>query len=371
MQLNELRQQIVKPTLLLDRTRARTNIARMVEKAKENQVHLRPHFKTHQSAVIGEWFRELDIQKIAVSSLDMALYFADHGWMDITVAFPVNIRQLGTIQDLASRITLNLVFEDRETAASLDRQLESLVVGWIKIDAGYRRTGIYWEQTAEIQDMCRQIAASHHIRLAGILTHAGDTYHAMSKPEVVERYNRNIQRMNSVRHAMKKAGFELDISVGDTPGCSLAPDLGQVDEIRPGNFIFFDLAQLSIGSCGQENIAVAMVCPVVASHTDRQQLVIHGGAIHFSKEYLVDNSGRKFYGYLVPLEPPGWGSIIKEGQLVSISQEHGLVEFRDSLMNNIKVGDLVAILPVHSCLTANLMGQYLTLDGQTIKMARY
>ncbi len=371
MQHSALLEQIVKPTLLLDRARATNNIARMVKKADKNRVSLRPHFKTHQSAVVGEWFHEFGIEKITVSSLDMALYFADHGWRDITVAFPVNIRQLQTINDLADRIILNLVFEDPRTAATLDSLLASPINAWIKIDAGYHRTGISWEKTTEILDICRQIAASRHIRLIGILTHAGDTYHARSEQEVIERYSISVQRMNGVRQTLQHEGCEVVISVGDTPGCSLTPDLGNVDEIRPGNFVFFDMAQWSIGSCNQEDIAVVMVCPVVASHPDRQQLVIHGGAIHFSKEYLTDNSGQKFYGYLVRLEPPGWGSIIDDARLVSISQEHGVIDAGKSLMKDTKVGDLVGIIPVHSCLTANLMGRYLTLNGEMIEMARF
>lgn len=371
MQKPELLQQIVKPTLILDSERARNNIARMVKKAAENKVSLRPHFKTHQSAIIGNWFRDIGIEKITVSSLDMALYFANHGWLDITVAFSVNIRQLQTINELAGRVKLNLVFEDLDSVLIVDRQLGSAINAWIKIDTGYHRTGINWGKTAKILEICRQITASHNIRLSGILTHAGDTYHARSKQDVVDRYSLSVQRMHETRLALQHEEFDVAISVGDTPGCTLSPDLGKVDEIRPGNFIFFDLAQWFIGSCNQENIAVALACPVVARHPDRGQLVIHGGAIHFSKEYLVDKSGEKLYGYLVPLDQRGWGAIIKDSRLVSISQEHGLIDVGESLMNDTKVGDLVAILPVHSCLTANLMGRYLTLDGEEIDMARY
>ena len=49
---------IVKPTIVLDELRVRSNIRRMAHRARQNQVRFRPHFKTHQSAAIGEWFRE-------------------------------------------------------------------------------------------------------------------------------------------------------------------------------------------------------------------------------------------------------------------------------------------------------------------------
>ena len=86
--------QIDQPTLVVDEMITRRNIERMVTRAHKNNVSFRPHFKTHQSAEVGEWFREKGVNKITVSSVEMAEYFALHGWQDITIAFSINIRQL-------------------------------------------------------------------------------------------------------------------------------------------------------------------------------------------------------------------------------------------------------------------------------------
>ena len=59
---------IQKPTLVLNEERARANITRMAEKARANGVRLRPHFKTHQSAAIGDWFEAAGVRCITVSS---------------------------------------------------------------------------------------------------------------------------------------------------------------------------------------------------------------------------------------------------------------------------------------------------------------
>ncbi|RMG79679.1 MAG: alanine racemase, partial [Bacteroidetes bacterium] len=88
---------LTQPVPLLQSDICRANIRRMVGKARKNGVRLRPHFKTHQSAEIGEWFRAEGVSQIAVSSLVMAEYFAGAGWSDITVAFPVNILEIETI----------------------------------------------------------------------------------------------------------------------------------------------------------------------------------------------------------------------------------------------------------------------------------
>ncbi|PKP10843.1 MAG: alanine racemase, partial [Bacteroidetes bacterium HGW-Bacteroidetes-4] len=45
-----------------------------------------------------------------------------------------------------------------------------------------------------------------------------------------------------------------------------------------------------------------------------------------------------------------------------ISQEHGIVNVPAHLMHEFKVGDLIYIVPVHSCLTANLLGEPYFID---------
>jgi len=105
--------QITKPTLLLDEKKAQHHIANMAAKAQKANVRFRPHFKTHQSAAVGSWFRDYGVSAITTSSVDMAVYFADHGWQDITIAFPLNLRQSRQIAQLAKRVTLHLTFRNR------------------------------------------------------------------------------------------------------------------------------------------------------------------------------------------------------------------------------------------------------------------
>ena len=87
---------LTQPTLILDEARCKANIRHMCRKANDQGVVLRPHFKTHQSKIIGRWFGDMGIDKITVSSVGMARYFAEDGWKDITIAFPVNVRRFST-----------------------------------------------------------------------------------------------------------------------------------------------------------------------------------------------------------------------------------------------------------------------------------
>jgi D-serine deaminase-like pyridoxal phosphate-dependent protein len=140
-----------------------------------------------------------------------------------------------------------------------------------------------------------------------------------------------------------------------------------IDEIRPGNFVFYDVMQFALGSCKLEDISVAVVCPVVAIHHNRQEAIIYGGAVHLSKEQaLLPPNPETLFGLVVNWDGKSWNICNLLGKVSSLSQEHGIIKLTQQGCN-LKPGDLVAVLPVHSCLTANLMRKYLTLDGESIE----
>lgn len=357
---------IEKPTLLLDPETARRNIRRMAEKARRNGVRFRPHFKTHQSAEIGEWLRDEGVEAITVSSVDMAGYFARHGWEDITIAFPANLRQTAALQALAQQVRLGLLVESAQAARFLSARLPAAVDVWIKVDAGSSRTGLSWERPEAVCELAMEIRSLPGLRLRGLLTHAGHTYQARGAAEVRRRYSESVGRMAALREALERAGVAgLEISVGDTPGCSLCEDLGEVDEIRPGNFVFYDAQQLAIGACAAGDVAVALACPVVSLHAERNELVIYGGAIHLSKDTLPVGE-QAAYGLVALPEAGRWGPPLEGAFVRGLSQEHGMVHMPPEHLARVQVGELVCVLPAHSCLTVQAMRDYLTLDGRVI-----
>lgn len=358
---------IKKPTLLLNRQRAMANIERMAHKARSSGVTFRPHFKTHQSAGIGEWFGDFGVKAITVSSLDMATYFAAHGWRDITVAFPANVREMDTINELADRIDLGLLVESTETMSFLRQHLKSPAGIWIKIDVGHRRTGIGWDQLDRVLEVAQQADDAELLELRGVLTHSGHSYGARSREQIEKVYLETVQRAKHVADALRSAGLRnVLVSVGDTPTCTLVDDLSEVDEVRPGNFVFYDAMQLDLGVCSEDDVAVAVGCPVVARHEERQELIIYGGAVHLSKESIRRPDGTLVFGYVALPSEDGWGPVIPDAYVSSLSQEHGTVRLSDEAFGELRIGDLVMVLPVHSCLTVNLLKVYQTLDGERI-----
>ncbi|MEM6699208.1 MAG: alanine racemase, partial [Bacteroidota bacterium] len=178
---------ITVPTLLLDKERCLKNLERMQQKALASQVEFRPHMKTPQSNGVGEWLRGKGITKIATSSLRMAVYYAKGGWKDITVAFPINVLEIDLINELAASIQLNILVESVESVQQVAKNLQQEVGVFIKIDAGYRRTGLAVGKMSTIRAVVNSISNIPKMTFKGFLMHAGHTYQTKNNLEKVKQ----------------------------------------------------------------------------------------------------------------------------------------------------------------------------------------
>ncbi len=370
--LQDLPFHIEKPTLIVDKQKAFKNIKKIADKAQKSGVRLRPHFKTHQSATIGEWFREFGVSQITVSSVDMAFYFAEYGWNDITIAFPVNIHQIGRIDELADKIILNVLVESVEVADCLSDGLKNNVKAWINIDIGHHKAGIDWNESETIIDVAHHLRAAKLCQLHGVLTHAGHSYDERSRDGLKRIYKEAVDRMNTVRAMLSENGYHnLEISSGDTPCCSIIEDYSDVDEMRPGNFIFYDLSQREIGSCTGAELSLAVACPVVAKQETGKELVTYGGAVHLSKDFIKRDDNSLYFGRLISWEGGGLGDVVDSSTVSKIYQEHGIVEVDEATFHNTAIGDFVFIAPVHSCLSVNELRHYVTNNGEEHSCGSY
>jgi len=358
------------PHLLLNTEIARSNISRMLTKCKDNNIVYRPHFKTHQSAEIGELYRELGVDCITCSSFKMASYFADNGWTDITVAITVNQYYADDINALASKINLNILVEDVAVINELEAQITSPVGLFIKIDAGYHRTGVDVEDFDQIKKLLGALKLCKNLIFIGFLGHAGNTYDARGKEQIIDLATPAMHQFVALKVFLKDEFPLMQLSWGDTPSCSVLEHFEGIDELRPGNMVFYDYVQSIIGSCELPDIAVCMKVSVIAVHPKRNQVIVHCGAVHLSKDRVELPDGTISFGKVVEIDGNSWDINKEVGEVIALSQEHGTIRVGDDLMHSIKPGDTLAILPVHSCLTVNLMKEMYTNSGQKITCMR-
>ena len=94
--------------------------------------------------------------------------------------------------------------------------------------------------------------------------------------------------------------------------------------------------------------------------------MLYGGAVHLSRESLTREDGVRVFGYVALPTGDGWGPLLPGAYVSALSQEHGVVHVGDDVLGGLRIGDILMVLPVHSCLTANLLKRYVTLDGVTL-----
>ena len=360
-------EKISSPTLLIDEKICRNNFRRMSEKASRHHMKLIPHFKTPQSRAIGKWAKDFGIEEITVSSVKMAEYLSGQGWKNIHIAFPFNILETKRLNTLAGKQNVSVQLVNEKVAYHLANNLEHSVGFFIEIDAGYGRTGVQANNRNAIDAILSAAKASDKLHFKGFYIHPGHSYYNDANVEKI--YEETRTALHGLKESYRAQYPGLVTRVGDTPGCSKMEDFGDIDEMGPGNFIFYDLVQESLGSCRKEDIAVALAVPVVDINYSKGEILVHGGGVHLSKDVLPEGNEGKNFGEVVLLEENGWTIPAERSYLKSISQEHGIIKASDELLSKVKIGDVLGILPIHSCMTADCMKGYLSISGEKLDHA--
>jgi D-serine deaminase-like pyridoxal phosphate-dependent protein len=360
-------QDVKTPALLLDAGRVRRNAARMAARVGGMGARLRPHVKTHKCVEVARIQTEGGAGGVTVSTLAEARAFAAHGFRDITYAVPVEPGKFAEVCEL-SRLCerLSLITDDAAVPGPLDEAARRAGVTldlFLKVDCGYHRCGVE-PARPEAFEIPRLISDARCLRFAGILTHAGHSYHARTREELLGIAARERDSMTEFAARLRSEGLEVPcVSIGSTPTITQVEHLDGVDEARPGNYIFFDAFQATLGSCAFEDCALTVLAAVVHRDRDRRKVVLDAGAIALSKDRgAVDLDSSCGFGRVLDLDGVDTGLRVE-----SLSQEHGAVMVEDeATLERLRVGTRVRVLANHSCLTAAQHSHYHVLEGDRV-----
>ncbi len=354
-------QDLATPALLLDRTRLTANCARMARRMTEAGIDLRPHLKTAKSAEVAKLACAGHFGGVTVSTLREARYFLEAGIADITYAVGIVPAKFAPAFDLTARgARLSVLLDSLPVARALvdyAASRQETLAALIEIDSGGARAGLL-PDAVELLEIAAALQGSKGIAFCGLLTHAGHSYHAQSIEEV-RRIARQ-ERDGIVRAAerLRAAGFACPVvSAGSTPTATHGDDFSGLTEMRPGVYVFQDLDQVALGSCGLEDIALSVLTSVIGHNRHCGHLLLDAGGLALSK----DISATEFdpatgYGLLTDLE----------GQLLSpqlavrdVHQEHGIVPLPDpALFDRFPSGSKLRVLPNHACMTGAAYDAY-------------
>jgi D-serine deaminase-like pyridoxal phosphate-dependent protein len=342
------------PALLLHREVLQRNCDRMRAKARESGVFFRPHVKTHKTVEVGRIQHGGHAGPITVSTLAEAEYFARDGFRDITYAMPIAPEKLPRATALAQQIDrLNILIDNEVTLRAVEEH-GAIFDAFLKVDCGYHRAGVDPDSPDSVR-LAMAMARSEHVRFQGILTHAGHSYHARDVEEIRRVAAEESGSLSRFRALLSTEGLGDTVrSIGSTPTLSVVERFSDCDEVRPGNYVFYDAFQATIGSCSREDVAVSVLTTVVGSYPERGSLIVDAGALALSKDSGPDHVDPRFgYGIVCDLDLNPLPM-----RIAALSQEHGRIE----TPTHVPVGTRLRILPNHSCLTAAMFDVYQVVD---------
>lgn len=332
------------PALLVDLDRMEANLRRVASYAQAHSLRLRPHTKTHKSPLIARKQLALGAAGLTVAKIGEAEVLvnalADLLPIDLLIAFPiVGAAKLQRLAALARRTPITVALD----SLALARELSACAVAnhvivsvLVEFDAGLARVGVAPEQLLPLAIEVSRLPGLH---LRGITFYPGHIKDAEAAGPQLEALRHLLACQES---CFRHAGVPLEIiSGGSTPTLFHSHQLGPLNEIRPGTYVYEDLNTVESGACTLADCAASVLATVVSVRPGH--IIIDGGSKTFSSDRPAGARASTF-GRVV--EAPGCA-------FHKMNEEHGFIDTTAS-ERQFAVGDRLRIIPNHVCVAMNL-----------------
>ena len=355
--------QLPTPSLILDRAILRRNLKRMSDRLHSAGVVLRPHLKTAKSVQVGRMAVEGHDGRITVSTLAEARYFADGGFKDILYGVGIVPAKLPVVAEIRRRgVNLRVVTDNLSVAKAIAAATHAgdTFSVLIEIDSGAGRAGLPFPALPGLLDIARVLHAAPRVELAGVMTHAGHSYHQSTPDGVAAIAEQERRAIVGAAEMLRAAGIPCPIvSGGSTPTAVHSRDFTGITEMRPGVYVFNDLDQEFIGACTAGDLALSVLASVIGHYPHRNQILVDAGALALSKDISAQEFQPKVgFGTIVGPETATGMAVI------DCSQEHGFVGADEPMAyDDLPVGSRLRILPNHACITAAAYDRYYVVDS--------
>ncbi|XP_005102411.1 D-threo-3-hydroxyaspartate dehydratase [Aplysia californica] len=352
------------PCFVVDLKKVVENASRMRETCKSLNLQLRPHTKTHKTLEVAEIQTNGSKRCIAVSTLAEAEYFADNGFDDILLAYPITENKIKRCLALMEKLQLfHVMVSNNAGLDTLEKEVMRLPSGkkWsimLEIDAGYGRTGFNWD-SKEIEDAAVRIKKSEKMHLESLYIHCGNSYSIFNNSEKHAAQKDVISRSRSAQSRLKALNIECQVGTGSTPTCSLPlAENAFFAEFHPGNYIFYDYEQYLLGSCKQSSIACRVMTRVIDHKPDLNMILVDCGFTALSHDGMRQR-------------PEDFCLIEGDSnlRLVGMSQEIGKIAAKEGELDcrNYPIGTILFIIPFHGCATAALHPTFYVHSGTEVQ----
>lgn len=347
---------VATPAAVVDVPRLRANIAEMHAHI-DGRAALHPHVKTHKSRLIATMQRAAGATGFTVARANEAAMLLAAGLGPVTLAQPFVAPAVATglFGAFVAR-SLRLIADSPVTVAAAGHAAATAdgpVKVFVKVNVGLNRCGVDPDGDDAVT-VARAVKANGNLIFAGLISHAGHAYGAGTPAGVRTVAAAELDAMTRVRARLERAGIAVPaISVGSTPTLLADAGFDDVDEVRPGNYVFYDLAAVRLGLVPRDAVALGIAATVISANA--RYSIVNAGSKTLSSDLGAHGTGGAGYGeaWVAGRDTPI--------AVAKLSEEHG---FLDTGADPLPVGTAIVILPNHSCPVANLAGRLVGLGGE-------
>lgn len=395
------------PALVIDEEKFNANCNKMLgnilhlAEQTSHPILFRAHIKTHKTT--EGTLRQLGFEgtpgkirskavlvstiKEANGILDFQEFLNKNFVDDIAFSLPSIIPEtLESLSTLSTRVANLRIFIDNIEHLENLKKFGKPASGkkwsvFIKLDMGTHRAGldIDSQEFFDILDKLQEKDVQDVATLYGFYAHAGHSYGSKTIQEANGYLLDEIKAVNTA--AEIASSFvnpkALVLSVGATPtsnALSLTENKKIISyikeemvaplEIHCGNYPCYDLQQYSTGCIKLEDISSFVLGSIISKYPKRNEALTNTGVLALARE----SSSTKGLGLSLELE--NYLSNRKDFKVSSyidrVSQEHGILKPWNGKEGNWTIGEKVAMLPQHACITMAQFPYYFVINTEGV-----
>jgi D-serine deaminase-like pyridoxal phosphate-dependent protein len=343
--------QILSPSLLIYKERVAYNINLMIEIAGGAE-RLVPHVKTHKTAEIIHMQLEAGISKFKCATIAEAEMLAQTGAQWVLIAYQLvgpNLERLFDLRKKYPQVHIASLVDSLESANLLNacsREEPSHV--FIDINNGMDRSGFPMGQG--LFKLYQEITHLDNLRLEGLHVYDGHIREA----DFTERRahsDADFEPVQRICDSLTAAGYPIPMIIaGGSPTFTVHAQRKGV-YCSPGTCLLWDWGYGDRFLDQPFQHAAVLATRVISKP---------------AKNIITVDLGHKAVAAENPIDRRFQFLNLKQYELLSQSEEHGVVRVADADWDSIQLGDLFYALPYHICPTVALHEDVTVIEKRTV-----
>ena len=241
------------PALLVDLDAYERNLDRMASLLAGHRAKLRPHAKTHKSPLIAAEQIARGAVGVCCQKVSEAEILVDGGLRDVLISNEViGHRKIARVAQLARRARIGICVDDAGNVCDLgDAAMAagSFIDVLVEIEVGMGRCGV--DPGAPAVELARLAAATPGLRFRGIQAYHGSAQHVRDHAERRRAVEHAAGLTRSTLVQLHAAGLDAEIVAGGGTGSLMLDlELGVLNELQAGSYIFMDADYDAAGTTG-------------------------------------------------------------------------------------------------------------------------